>query len=151
VKGEIYGAIVWFLISLYIFIESFGLPAGGWAGGKGIGARFFPQLISVIIGICSLILLLRAFFLISSNKSAKVSFSLDIRLVFGIIIFIVYILIVSPLGFCVTTVAFLFIFSIYQGGENLLTILVLSILITLLLYLMFSVWLKVDLPKGCIF
>ena len=150
-KREIYAAIVWFLIAIYIFIASLGLPVGGWAGGRGIGARFFPQIVSVIIGICSLILLIKAFLLKSSKKSAKVSFYRDNRLIFGSIMFITYILVINYLGFGMTTIAFLVIFSIYRGAKNPLKMLVLSILVTLTFYLMFSVWLKVALPQGYIF
>ncbi|MDR3123222.1 MAG: tripartite tricarboxylate transporter TctB family protein [Treponema sp.] len=70
------------------------------------------------------------------------------KLFFGMVIILVMALLYEPLGFLVTSFLFLSAYGLLLGERRPLVLLVSSIIIMLLLYVGFSVFLGVLLPRG---
>lgn len=72
------------------------------------------------------------------------------RLFLGIVLVVATCFILEPLGFMGTCFLMLFFYGILLGDRKFVRLFILSILITLILYVMFSVLLSVNLPRGTI-
>lgn len=68
----------------------------------------------------------------------------------GILIIVISAYILEPLGFTVTSVFLLFTYGMLLGEKRWLRNLILSIIISLFLYLFFGVLLQVNLPRGTV-
>lgn len=72
------------------------------------------------------------------------------KLFLGILIIVISAYILEPLGFTVTSVFLLFTYGMLLGEKRWLRNLILSIIISLFLYLFFGVLLQVNLPRGTV-
>lgn len=72
------------------------------------------------------------------------------KLFLGIVIVIMASFILEALGFMVTCFLMLFFYGLLIGERKVLRLLILSALITLFLYIVFSVLLSVNLPRGTV-
>jgi hypothetical protein len=72
------------------------------------------------------------------------------KLFFGMIIMVVMALLYEPLGFLVTSLLFLIGYGVLLGERRPLVLIVSSLVIMLILYIGFSVFLGVLLPRGYI-
>ena len=68
----------------------------------------------------------------------------------GIAIVVAASFILEPLGYMATSVLVLFLYGLLLGDRKVIRLAVLSVLITLILYVVFSVLLSVNLPRGTI-
>lgn len=146
-KADRISGIFWLIFSLFISFESYKLGLGA-LNKPGPGFLFFWM--SVVLGIMSLVILIRAW----ESKKAKESRvpvfgKLNVtKLILVLISVFLYALLIEKLGFIpVTLLLFIFLLGIIEKKRWPFTILV-SIAVTAIAYLVFEVWLQSQLPKG---
>lgn len=117
----------------------------------------WPSVIIILLLICVAINIAR---IVMKNRG-KAEFSLGAffasiggffasRLFLGIVIVVAACFVLEPLGFMGTCFLMLFFYGVLLGERKVARLLVFSALITLLLYVVFSVLLSVNLPRGTI-
>ncbi len=132
------------LVSLYVLLEamSFSYTEDGLAGNPAM----YPIALAFLLAMLSLALLLMAM-----KRKEKVSFSINRELCIKVGIFmaamVLYALLIGIVGFCLTTLAFTVFMINYLGGSRKQSI-IYGVPFTIVVYLSFSMLLKVPLPKG---
>lgn len=117
----------------------------------------WPKVIIVLLVICLIVNIVK---IIKKNKG-KEEFSLKYflssipvffksKMFLGIVILAVASLFLELLGFMVTSVLVLFFYGLLLGERKYVRLIVASVLITLVLYIAFSGFLSVNLPRGTI-
>lgn len=112
----------------------------------------WPKTIIILLLIC---IALNIINIIRKNRN-NLEFSLDallsirVRLCLGIAIVVGASFVLEPLGYMVTCLLVLFLYGLLLGEHNIIRLLIMSVLITLVLYVVFSVLLSVNLPRGTI-
>lgn len=117
----------------------------------------WPKVIIVLLLICIVANIVR---IIKANKG-KESFTMQAflktipnffksKVFLGILILAVASLILEALGFMVTCFLILFVYGILLGERNYVRLLITSVIITFALYIVFSVLLSVNLPRGTV-
>jgi putative tricarboxylic transport membrane protein len=145
--------LIWVLLGIGICIGSVTLRLGDF---HTPGAGFLPFVAGVLLGIFGLILMFST--LISQAREEKdagdqegltkrgwgrfLNPSLTVAILFG------YILLLEPLGFLLTTFVCLLTLFKLSEPKRWVTPLILSGTTAVLSYLVFSVWLQCQLPKG---
>ena len=112
----------------------------------------WPKAIIILLLICIAINIIN---IIRKNKNNP-EFSLDAlmsiraRLCIGIAIVVGASFILEPLGYMATCVLVLFLYGLLLGQHHVIRLAIFSVLVTLVLYVVFSVLLSVNLPRGTI-
>ena len=112
----------------------------------------WPKTIIILLLIC---IAINIFNIIRKNKNNP-EFHLDAllsiraRLCMGIAIVIGASFMLEPCGYMVTCLTVLFLYGLLLGEHNVIRLAIMSIFITILLYVVFSVLLSVNLPRGTI-
>ena len=112
----------------------------------------WPKAIILLLLIC---IAINIFNIIRKNKNNP-EFHLDAlmsiraRLCIGIAIVVAASFILEPLGYMATCVLVLFFYGLLLGQRHVFRLAIFSVLVTLLLYVVFSVLLSVNLPRGTI-
>jgi len=146
-KADRISGIFWFIFSLFVSYESYKLGLGTL---RKPGPGFFFFWVSVVLGIMSLVILIRAW---ESKKAAESRVSIFgklnvTKLILVLISVFLYALLIEKLGFIpVTLLLFIFLLGIIEKKRWPFTILV-SIAVTAIAYLVFEIWLQSQLPKG---
>lgn len=133
-------------IKLKIVLEEFHIPAAG----------FMPFLAGVIMGILGFILVCssawRGLRKDENVKDEKILVKEDWRKFvipfLNILILFAYVLLLEPLGFLFTSFIFLFLLFKLSEPKRWMMPLILTISTVILSYLVFSVWLQCQFPKG---
>jgi putative tricarboxylic transport membrane protein len=137
------GSILWLLLAGGVFVAAEDLPTGTGETGAG----FYPQVIAVLIAGFALIQLGRSVYddavhehTIRSEQVKRV----------GIVVVLVtaYVFLLPWLGFVTATVVFLIAGMGYSGARSPLRIGAISFGLTLLLYYIFAVLLRIPLPES---
>jgi len=128
--------------SAYFFKESFKIPNPNSA--------LFPRLLLTILGILGLVILLgglrKTFRPKETDKPEIVSLDVYKHPMFVYVLIIVYIVLLTYTNFILSTVIFIPLIMLYYGSRNWKTIAIVTVSTTVLVYLMFSIVLKVVLP-----
>ena len=112
----------------------------------------WPKAIIILLLICIAINIIK---IIRKNKNNP-EFALDTllsiraRLCMGIAIVVGASFVLEPLGYMVTCLLVLFLYGLLLGQRHVIRLAIMSVLITLVLYVVFSVLLSVNLPRGTI-
>ena len=112
----------------------------------------WPKTIIILLLVCIAFNIIK---IIRKNKDNP-NFSLDAlltirtRMCLGIGIVVIASFILEPLGYMATCCLVLFFYGLLLGEHNVIRLALLSVLITLILYVVFSVLLSVNLPRGTI-
>jgi putative tricarboxylic transport membrane protein len=147
--------LVWLVLGIGLCIGSVRLKLGDF---RTPGPGFMPFLSGVLLGIFGLILSFPTTFArLGEGEEAKNEESSVVwnwkKLVnpfLALLILFVYILLLEPLGFIFTTfICMLFLFKLSEP-KKWLTPLILSVSTSILSYLVFSVWLRCQFPRGLI-
>jgi len=112
------------------------------------GPGFMPFLTGWVICSFSMITFLRAFLDKSAGIEkiwAKVKFR---KLIFAVMVLIIYTLLLNRLGFIISTFFLILILMRYTGSQTWLTSILGGGLSSILSYFLFDTWLKAQLPKG---
>jgi putative tricarboxylic transport membrane protein len=145
--------VIWVLLGIGICFGSIELKLGNF---HTPGAGFLPFLAGALLAIFGLILMLGTLF--SQARGEKNAESLKdlarrhrkraLKPLLTVLVLLGYILLLEPLGFLLTTfVCLLVLFKLSEPRKWLMPIL-LSASTAILSYLIFSVWLQSQLPKG---
>jgi putative tricarboxylic transport membrane protein len=70
------------------------------------------------------------------------------KVLYVITLLVIYILVLRPLGFLISTFILLFLLFRVKGTYRLKPIFLMSFLVTVGSYIIFEIWLKAQLPKG---
>jgi putative tricarboxylic transport membrane protein len=137
-----------FLVLLGVFLISQSRHYSVW-GRSGPQAGFFPLVIGIIISGFSLVILIQSFVLdpAQGNEQAKEAVS-SFRVSSYALSMVLYGLLMTTLGFFISTLLFLFLIVKYGEKQGWKTTLIFGLATTLLSYLLFRYWLGVPLPLG---
>ena len=139
-----YPAIFFILFSIYVCIVSYRLGLGSL---HKQGSGFMPFWSGVSVGILAAIVLIQDFVsrrATEENREKVAWKSIALSLFF----FLVYILVLEPLGYIISTVLFVGIIlkAIERKGWFLSSWV--AVVMALVSYYIFKVWLQAELPKG---
>lgn len=137
------GSILWLALAVGVFLVSEDLPVGTGE----TGPAFYPRVIAVLIGTFALLQLGRSVY--ESDATAHTIRSDRVTTV-GVVTVLVtgYVLSLPWLGFIIATTTFLLVCMVYSGARSLLRIGTSAIGVSLLLYYLFVVFLRVPLPDS---
>jgi hypothetical protein len=146
---QILGAVL-LLFAIYIGYESTLIETGASSTNSGIGAGFLPFWLSVGLGISSAVLLGRAVVL-PADRFAP-AFFIDrsgwMRVIWVFAGYLLAVLVMKPLGMIVS-LAILMVTTMPAFGSRSWKVIALAAIITpVCVYVVFGLWLKVDLPMG---
>ena len=146
-RADRISGIFWLLFAIFVGIESYRLGLGTLHK-PGPGFLYFWT--SIVLGIMALVVLIRAGI---SKKAGVPEISIFgkqnmLKIAFVLISVFLYALFMETLGFIpVTLLLFIFLLGVIEKKKWFFTIFV-SVVVTVVAYLIFEVWLKSQLPKG---
>lgn len=147
--------LVWLILGIFMCIGAIKLKLGDF---HTPGPGFLPFLSGALLGIFGLILTFSTFFVrIGNGEEAKDeeasviwNWKKLINPFLTLLILFVYLLLLEPLGFILTTfICLLFLFKLSEP-KRWLTPFILSVSTSIVSYLLFSVWLQCQFPRGLI-
>jgi len=131
-------------LSLYVYLASKTFERVG--SGLAENPAYYPRILAFLLALLSVILLVDTL-----RKRVKVTCSVNVELLKNLGLFLafllMYILLLKPIGFILTTIAFIFCMTWFLGGTKKQAFIA-SIPMSLIVYVVFSFILKVPLPKG---
>jgi putative tricarboxylic transport membrane protein len=146
-RADRISGIFWLLFSALVIIESYRLGLGTLHQ-PGPGFLFFWA--SIALGIMALVVLIRAWI---SQKAGEPKISIfgtqnTRKIILVLISLFLYAILMETLGFIlVTLLLFIFLLGIIEKKKWWFTVFV-SVVVTVIAYLIFEIWLKSQLPKG---
>jgi len=142
--------VVLLLFAIYMVYECTLIEAGAGSTNSGIGAGFMPFWLSVGLAITSAVLLGRAVVLPSDRFT--LAFFSDraggMRVFWVFAGYLVAVAVMKPLGMLISLAILMATTMPVFGSRNWKIIALASIITPLCVYLVFGLWLKVDLPMG---
>jgi len=139
--------IFWLCFAILMIIQSYHLGLGTLHK-PGPGFLFFW--VNIVLGIMSLIVLIRAWVGKKEEGPQSAIFGTQnvLKIIFVLISLFLYVLLMETLGFIpVTLLLFIFLLGIIEKKKWYYTALV-SVVVTVISYLIFETWLQSQLPKG---
>ncbi|OGP69377.1 MAG: hypothetical protein A2169_02700 [Deltaproteobacteria bacterium RBG_13_47_9] len=146
-KGlDLIKGMVLFIFSLIVCYESIHLPL--WSGKKP-GPGLFPLLLGITLGFLSLVFIVRNGFKPSTGPASLWVDQQNKKRIFLILgTLILYAIVLSILGFLVSSFFLLFFLLNLSYPRRWITLGIASFLITLAFYIIFKILLKIQLPYG---
>ena len=141
----------WFIFSVIIAAQSYYLEVGNLHSPK---AGFLPFLASSALGILSLILLLStAMGRRRTKKDGKIEFNKERlhKALYALISLFVFALLLNTFGFILSAMIFIFLLVGIAEPQKWYIVVITTILVPLISYMIFAVWLNVQMPKGFLF
>jgi putative tricarboxylic transport membrane protein len=147
-EKNIIGAAFFFVIGLVSTLEGYRIKPGTISTP---GAGFFPFYLGAILFVLSFFLFFKALRERRAREGGTVKMGRRWkRLLVGLAMFIVYVYALKPLGYIICGLLFLGLFVKIIEGRSWKSTLLISIICTLVSYVVFSKYLGVPLPKGII-
>lgn len=116
-----------------------------------LGPSFFPRMTAVLAFICGLMLVIR-WFRKRKDIVDSVPWLAYLKVVAPVVAIItVCLLLMKPLGFLPMSVIFLFSISAFLGNRDYKFLAVYSVSMSVVLYVLFNVLLKIGLPEGVLY
>jgi putative tricarboxylic transport membrane protein len=112
------------------------------------GPNFFPQVLSILMGICGVILIVRALRGEVLAKTDRIDLQGFIRMVIAIGMCIGYLFLMQGIGFAMGTSVFLFVLMTFLGQQGLIIRVMSSIVASLIVWAIFRYFLVIPLPEG---
>ena len=112
----------------------------------------WPKAIIILLLICIAVNIINIIRKNRNNPEFKLDalMSIRARLCIGIALVIAASFVLEPFGYMLTCVLVLFFYGLLLGQTHVIRLAVFSVLITIVLYVVFSVLLSVNLPRGTI-
>lgn len=112
----------------------------------------WPKAIIILLLICIAINIINIIRKNKNNPDFKLDalMSIRARLCIGIALVVAASFVLEPFGYMLTCVLVLFLYGLLLGQTHIFRLAVFSVLVTLVLYVVFSVLLSVNLPRGTI-
>ena len=146
-KADRISSVFWLCFSILVMIESRRLGMGTLHQ-PGPGFLFFW--VNVALAIMSLVVLIRAWTGKKTEGSQQAIFGTQniSKIVLVLVSLFVYVLLMETVGFILMTlVLFIYLLGVIEKKKWVFTIFV-SVIVTVIAYLVFEVWLQSQLPKG---
>lgn len=145
--AEIVTALVILILGLIVVFDSRRVGAA-W-GDDGPQAGYFPFYIGLIICIASAWILLHALFRSNSAESGTFAKWDQLKPVFSMFVpSVVFVVAIYFLGLYVSAAIYIAAFMVWKGSFSIVTSALLSMTVSILLFLTFELWFLVPLPKG---
>jgi putative tricarboxylic transport membrane protein len=112
------------------------------------GPNFFPQILSILMGLCGVILIVRAMKGKVLPKTDRIDMQGFLRMVIAIGICIGYLFLMQAIGFAMGTSVFLFVLMTFLGQKGLSKRVMSSIAASLIVWAIFRYFLVIPLPTG---
>ncbi len=112
------------------------------------GPNFFPQILSILMGICGVILIVRAMKGKILPKTDRIDIQGFFRMVIAIGICIGYLYLMQVIGFAMGTSVFLFVLMTFLGQQGLIKRVMSSVAASLIVWAIFRYFLVIPLPMG---
>lgn len=112
------------------------------------GPNFFPQILSILMGICGMILIVRAMKGKALPKTDRIDIQGFFRMVIAIGICIGYLFLMQVIGFAMGTSVFLFVLMTFLGQQGLIKRVMSSTAASLIVWAIFRYFLVIPLPTG---
>lgn len=142
-----WGGLLWLACGAALALGSIRLKLGTWTNP---GAGFTPFLTGSLLALCGLLLIIQ-----TGRRKAPGDDSLvrafqgfGGKRIYSLIAVCLYALLLEPLGFIPDTFLLLFLLFKILDPRKWLAPLLVSFLAVLLSYLIFDVWLRINLPRG---
>jgi putative tricarboxylic transport membrane protein len=137
----------WLIVSIYLCVESLTLGFGAF---KNPGPGFVLFWAGAFLGVFSIAQLVNS---ILKGRGEEGTSSLWKSLDWGKVVLVtallfMYVILLSRLGYLITTFGFLALVSGVMNRQKMLIPVVAAFIASFLSYLIFCVWLEVQLPKG---
>lgn len=144
---DIITALLFLVVGLVVMVGSIKLGAS-W-GSDGPEAGYFPFYISLIILLSSTVTLYQAVVVNKNKKSESFVDRESFNQVMAVLLpAIVFVLGVQLIGIYVSSVLYIAIFMVWLGKYPLWKAILVSVGVSVALYLMFEYWFQVPLPHG---
>ncbi len=144
-KNRIVGIVLFVICLLFWFII---IPKET----MGEEEALFPELVTVLLGISSVILIFqRKTDLVDDNSNKKPDREAIFRVVVTVVAFGIYLVLVKFIGFFISSFILLSALMAYFGVKRLRTILLIPFIIVVVIYLIIERFLEFPLPRGWIF
>ncbi len=147
IRADRISGIFWLCFAVLAMIESYRLGLGTLHK-PGPGFLFFW--VNIVLGIMSLVVLIRAWMSKKEEGPQPAIFGTQnvLKIVLVLASLFIYVLLMESVGFIpVTLLLFIFLLGIIEKKKWYYTAFV-SILVTVISYLIFETWLQSQLPKG---
>ncbi len=147
IRADRISGIFWLCFAVLAMIESYRLGLGTLHK-PGPGFLFFW--VNIVLGIMSLVVLIRAWMSKKEEGPPPAIFGTQnvLKIVLVLASLFIYVLLMETVGFIpVTLMLFIFLLGIIEKKKWYYTAFV-SILVTVISYLIFETWLQSQLPKG---
>jgi putative tricarboxylic transport membrane protein len=112
------------------------------------GPNFFPQVLSILMGICGVILIVRAIRGDVLPKTDRIDIRGFLRMVIAVGICIGYLFLMQVIGFTMGTSVFLFVLMTFLGQQGLMIRMMSSIAASVIVWAIFRYFLVIPLPTG---
>ena len=112
------------------------------------GPNFFPQLLSIIMSICAIILIIRAFQGKALSQKDRIDSQGFIRMIISIAMCIGYLLVMQVIGFTMSTCVFLFILMFFLHHKGWINRTIVCIAVSLIVWVIFRYLLVIPIPTG---
>jgi len=145
--AEIATALALLVVGLIVVFDS--REVGISWGDEGPQAGYFPFYIGLIICIASAWTLVHALVKTTSENSGVFATTAQLKPVFSMYLpSVVFVAAIYFLGIYVSAAIYIALFMVWKGGFGVVTSTLLSLTISVMLFLTFEVWFLVPLPKG---
>ncbi|MFB0506700.1 MAG: tripartite tricarboxylate transporter TctB family protein [Thermodesulfobacteriota bacterium] len=112
------------------------------------GPNFFPQILSVLMGLCGIILIIRAMRGEVLPKTDRIDIRGFLRMVIAIGMCIGYLFLMQGIGFAMGTSVFLFVLMTFLGQQGLTIRIMSSMAASVIVWAIFRYFLVIPLPTG---
>ena len=112
------------------------------------GPNFFPQFLSVFIGICGVLLIIHAIKGKSPEKEEKIDRQGFVRMAVSIGICIGYLVLMQVVGFAIGSCVFLFVMMSFLRQQGVIKRIASSIAASMIVWAIFRYFLVIPLPTG---
>ena len=146
-RADRMSGVFWLCFAIFVSIESYRLGLGTLHR-PGPGFLFFWA--GIALGVMSIVILIRAW---SSKKAGETKEAIfgkqnTLKILLVLISVFLYAIFMETVGFIlVTLLLFIFLLGVIEKKRWFFTVLV-SVVVTVIAYLIFEIWLKSQLPRG---
>lgn len=143
-KADLISGLIFFVVGLIFFLSTLGMKRPR----LGLGSAGFPRLVTLCLILCAAILIVRA--LIARGKveqTVRMKRSFVLGFLGCVVLFILYVYLLRKFGFLILTPFFLFFAMYFFGSRRYVMNAAVSVVISLVLYYVFTLVFKVPLPR----
>jgi putative tricarboxylic transport membrane protein len=144
-KADIGAGVGLLLLSIAVFLKAFEYRQTAIYI---YGPNFFPQILAVLLGVCAIALIVRAFQGKALQQQDRIDGQGFLRMVLAIGICIGYLLLMQVIGFAFATMVFLFVLMTFLQQQGMVKRIGSSVVVALLVWAIFRYFLVIPIPTG---